>query len=117
MDVASFFRSRGMTAVSGRTYPNTYAIATFRNFQGEQLTNRDSASWKKAEHIIVEENQPDQGRSLLPKWRMLTAAEPIGLSIQKLYVAVGNGLYAKYDAKGHGPVIDTPPNLVADELR
>lgn len=112
MSAATFFRSHGMTAVSGRTYPNTYAIATFRNFQGEQLTNRDSASWKKAEHIVIEEIQYDEGRSLLPRWRMLTAAEPVGLSPQKLYVAIGGGRYAMYDASGNGPVVDVLENLV-----
>ena len=112
MSAVSFFRSRGITAVSGRTYPNTYAIASSRNFQGEQLTNRDSASWKKAEHIVIEEVLPDQGRGLLPKWRLLTAAEPIGLSVQKLYVAVGDGRYAMYDARGVGPTIGALSELV-----
>ena len=101
-----------MTQVRGKTYPGTYAIATIANFNGEQLTNRDSASWKKAEHIVIEDFQQDQGRGILPKWRSLTAAEPIGLSIQKLYVCVGNGRYAMYDARGNGPVIDTLSNLV-----
>ena len=112
MGAANFFKSHGMTAVSGRTYPNTYAIATVRNFQGEQLTNRDSASWKKAEHIVVEEIQCDEGLSLLPKWRMLTAAEPVGLSPQKLYVAIGCGRYAMYDARGNGPTVGCLENLV-----
>lgn len=112
MGAIDFFRAKGYTPVAGRTYPNTYAVATYKNFMTEQLTNRDSASWKKAEHIIVLECQADKGKSLLPQWRSLTAAEPYGLSPQKLYVAVGDGLYAMYDARGNGPIVDKLMNLV-----
>lgn len=59
MGAASFFSSRGLTTVAGRTYPGTYSIATLGNFMAEQVANRDSASWKKAEHIAVESPMPD----------------------------------------------------------
>ena len=105
MGAASFFRSRGLTSVAGRTYPGTFAIVRRDSFFAEQVANRDSATWKKAEHIVIEEVQPDRGRSILPRWKMLTAAEPIGRSIQKLYVAVDYERYAKYDAEGNVLVI------------
>ena len=101
MGAASFFRSRGFTSVAGRTYPGTFAIVRRDSFFAEQVANRDSATWKKAEHIVVEEVQSDEGRSIIPRWKMLTAAEPIGISFQKLYVAVGYERYAKYDAEGN----------------
>ena len=102
MGAASFFASRGLTTVAGRTYPGTYSIATVNNFMAEQVANRDSASWKKAEHIAIETPMPELAshRQLLERWRMLTAAEPFGRSIQKLYVSVGGGRYAVYDASG-----------------
>lgn len=100
MNVAMFFTSRGFTSVAGRTYPKTYAIAKKASFLAEQIANRDSATWKKAEHIAVVEIQEDEGRSILPRWKMLTSAEPVGLSKQKLYVAIGHNLYVKYDANG-----------------
>lgn len=58
---------------------------------------------EKAEHIAVESPMPDLAshRQLLERWRMLTAAEPFGRSIQKLYVNVGQGRYVKYDANGY----------------
>lgn len=102
MGAANFFASRGLTTVAGRTYPGTYSIATVNNFMAEQVANRDSASWKKAEHIAIETPMPELvgHRQLLERWRMLTAAEPFGRSIQKLYVNVGGGRYAVYDALG-----------------
>lgn len=111
MGAASFFASRGLTTVAGRTYPGTYSIATISNFMAEQVANRDSASWKKAEHIVIDNIQDDAGRFILSRWRMLTGAEPIGMSPQKLYVAVGGGRYAKYDAQGNGPIIGTLEEL------
>ena len=113
MGAASFFRSRGFTSVAGRTYPGTYAIVRRDSFFAEQVANRDSATWKKAEHIVIEEVQPDEGRSIIPRWKMLTAAEPIGLSQQKLYVAIGGNRYAKYDANGNGPIFGTMAELVS----
>ena len=100
MTAAMFFASRGFTSVAGRTYPRTYAIAKKTSFLAEQVANRDSATWKKAEHIAIAEIQEDEGRSILPRWKMLTAAEPVGLSTQKLYVAIGHNLYVKYDSNG-----------------
>ena len=101
MGAANFFRSRGFTSVAGRTYPGTYAIVRRDSFFAEQVANRDSATWKKAEHIVIEEVQSDRGRSIIPRWKMLTDAEPVGMSIQKLYVAVDYERYVKYDAAGN----------------
>lgn len=100
MNASSFFRSKGLTTVCGQTYPGTFAIARCVSFLAEQVHNRDSASWKKAEHIVVEEIQQDEGRHLLNGWRSLTNAEPIGRSQQKLYVAVGFNCFVLYDADG-----------------
>ena len=111
MGAASFLKSQGLTTVCGRTYPGTFSLVRRSNFFADQVDNRDSASWKKAEHIVVEELQSDEGRSILPRWRMLTAKEPVGLSIQKHYVAIGGGRYARYDAEGHGPKIGTLQEL------
>ena len=105
LNAANFFRSRGLSSVAGRTYPGTYAIVRRDSFFAEQVANRDSATWKKAEHIVIDEVQSDGGRSILPRWKMLTAAEPIGRSFQKLYVAVDYDRYAKYDAEGSGLAI------------
>ena len=97
-----FFSARGLTTVAGRTYPGTYSIASVNNFMAEQVANRDSASWKKAEHIVLDKllaDAVDRDR-ILGRWRMLTSAEPYGRSIQKLYIPIGYDRYVKYDAEG-----------------
>lgn len=112
MSVQSFFMSRGLTTVCGRTYPGTFAIVRRESFLADQVSNRDSASWKKAEHIVVEEVQSDEGRSILSGWRALTAAEPVGRSVQKLYVAVSPGRYTEYDADGNALETGTLDELI-----
>ena len=112
MNIAGFFRSKGFTSVAGRTYPRTFAIVRRESFLAEQVANRDSATWKKAEHIVVAEIQGDEGRSILPRWKMLTAAEPVGLSAQKLYVAVASDYFVKYDAQGNFEGRGALPQLV-----
>ena len=97
-----FFRQNGLTTVAGRTYPGTYSVASVSNFMAEQVANRDSASWKKAEHIVLSQYLPDpvDRDRVLARWRMLTDAEPVGRSIQKLYIPIEYERYAKYDADG-----------------
>ena len=68
----------------------------------EQVMNRDSASWKKAEHIVLREMIEDEiyRNKVVLRWEMLTAAEPVGRSIQKLYIPIAYEQYAKYNADG-----------------
>lgn len=102
MSPAYFFHQKGLTTVAGRTYPETYSMAKVNNFMAEQVANRDSASWKKAEHIVLSQqltDPADQNR-LLSRWRMLTDAEPVGRSVQRLYIPIAYERYAMYDAGG-----------------
>lgn len=102
MSPAYFFHQKGLTTVAGRTYPGTYSMATVNNFMAEQVANRDSASWKKAEHIVLRETIADEydRNRVVARWKMLTAAEPVGRSPQKLYIPIAYGQYAKYNADG-----------------
>lgn len=117
MRATEFFRSIGLTTVAGRTYPNTYAVAKVANFMAEQVANRDSATWKKAEHIVIEDIIYNESiiADLLKRWIMLTSAEPYGLSNQKLYLNLGDNRYAKYNADGSGPQVGTIETLCKSE--
>ena len=98
----SFFRNMGFRTVAGRTYPGTYAVVPAASFKAEQVHNRDSATWKKAEHIVVREIQADRGSSLLYGWHALTNADPdYSHRIQKLYIPVSTDTYLLYDARGN----------------
>ena len=93
--------SAGLKKVKSWTYPNTYAVIPATSLMAEQVRNRDSASWKKAEHIILMGLFPDAGAGLLPYWREFAAADPEGKrSVQKFYVRIDKERYAVYDACG-----------------
>lgn len=100
MDVRTILESKGLKNVAGRTYPMTFDIVSASSFRAEQVCNRDSASWKKAEYIVVEDVQSDQGQSLLSGWRQLVIADPDRAFNQKLFVAIGGGKYKRYGADG-----------------
>lgn len=103
----------GMKHVKPWTYPDTYAVIKTASLMAQQSTNRDSASWKKAEYIIVDELYSDFGEELLPAWLYFTAADPAGsASIQKLVIYIGGGQYAMYDAQGVGPRVGKIKDLV-----
>ena len=97
MSLKSLLESKGLTSVSGKTYPGTYALADSGSFNTDQLVNRDSATWKKAEHIILKECDSILPSTLLSQWRRLTFD---GKHPQFLYRPLGDGTYEKYDAKG-----------------
>ena len=97
MNPTPLLESKGLTSVSGKTYPGTFSFADSGNFTADQLANRDSASWKKAEHIILKECSKIIPATLLMQWRKLTAD---GKHTQFLYRPVGDEKYEKYDSKG-----------------
>ncbi len=101
MSAYNDFSNRGLKHVRPWTYPNTFAIIGTASLMAEQATNRDSASWKKAEHIIVDEYQSDGGTWLLPFWHAFISASPGGSPVeQKLYINVGCGRYVVYNEDG-----------------
>ena len=95
------------------TYPDSYAIIKPASLMAEQANNRDSASWKKAEYVVIDEVQHDQGERLIPLWCDFTAADPDGAgSIQKLLVNIGGGQFAMYNHMGLDCKIGTLRELV-----
>lgn len=95
------FSNLGLKLVRPWTYPGTYAVIPASSLSAQQSTNRDSASWKKAEHIIVDDYRSDGGAGLLPLWKLFISAAPDDSPVdQKLYVNIGGGRYAVYDTDG-----------------
>lgn len=113
MSAGRILDSLGKRRMKPWTYPNSYAIIKPASLMAEQSTNRDSASWKKAEYIVIDEVQYGQGKHLIPAWCYFTAADPDGVAgIQKLLINIGGGQYAMYDNVGSGPQIGTLRELV-----
>ena len=89
----------GVKPVRPCVYPGTYAIIAIANMMAEDVANRSSASWKKAENIFFDTVIPNDGQSILPYWRAFQKSNPDGeSSTQSLYVPAGKGVFVKYDA-------------------
>lgn len=101
MKITDELESLSLKRVRPLPYPNTYAVISPLSLMAEDVTNRSSASWKKAEHIIVNELQPDEGDGLLPYWReFMNSDMSTDKHIQKLYINIGNGRYKSFDSDG-----------------
>lgn len=82
-------------------YPGTYAVIKAASMMAEDVTNRSSASWKKAEHIFFDNIFADRGKSLLAYWMKFAQSNFEGAgSSQSLYVPIGRGEYVKYNGLG-----------------
>lgn len=102
-----------LKAVRPRVYPGTYAIISHLSLMAEDVTNRSSASWKKAQHIFIKSLQPDGGEGLLPYWREFMTSEPDGNhNSQFLYVSIGSGVYKKFDGSSNLVQTGTLENVV-----
>jgi hypothetical protein len=78
----------------------------------EDVTNRSSASWKKAEHIFITGLQPDEGDGLLPYWREFMRSDmSTDEHIQKLYINIGESRYKVFNAKSEVIAIGTLKEL------
>lgn len=93
-------------------YPGTYAIISPLSLMAEDVTNRSSASWKKAEHIFVNGFQPDGGDGLLPYWREFMRSDmSTDEHIQKLYINIGDGRYKVFNEKSDAIAVGTLKEL------
>ena len=52
-EIARLLEKLGVRETKAETYPNTYSLVNGASFLAQQVSNRDSASWKKAEYIIL----------------------------------------------------------------
>lgn len=66
-EIAHLLEKLGVRETKAETYPNTYSLVNSDSFLAQQVSNRDSASWKKAEYIILTDMQVSQG--ILNGWK------------------------------------------------
>ena len=99
VEIRNFFQSNGFREAKAETYPKTYTIISESSLLAGQFDNRDSASWKKAELIILNSTiDEEKKKSILKNWKIL--AEKDSLRIQKLLIPSGNDSYEVYDIHG-----------------
>jgi len=97
-EIARLLEKLGVRETKAETYPNTYSLVNGASFLAQQVSNRDSASWKKAEYIILTDSQVSQG--ILNGWKKLTERDPLPSAIQKLCIPNSGGQFDVYDSQG-----------------
>lgn len=98
-EIAHLLEKLGVRETKAETYPNTYSLVNSDSFLAQQVNNRDSASWKKAEYIILTDMQVSQG--ILNGWKKLTERDPLPRAIQKLCVPTSGNQFDVYDSQGN----------------
>lgn len=97
-EIAFLLKKLGVRETKAETYPNTYSLVNGASFLAQQVNNRDSASWKKAEYIILTDASVSQG--ILEGWKKLTERDPLPSAIQKLCVPASHDKFDVYDSQG-----------------
>lgn len=91
----------GLKPIRPLVYPGTYAIIKAASLMAEDVTNRSSASWKKAQHIFLDSVIPNKGRPMLAYWNRFCGSRFDGEKrVQFLYVPEGGDRYVMYDIDG-----------------
>lgn len=98
-EIAHLLEKLGVRETKAETYPNTYSLVNSDSFLAQQVSNRDSASWKKAEYIILTDMQVSQG--ILNGWKKLTERDPLPRAIQKLCVPTSGNQFDVYNSQGN----------------
>lgn len=96
--IKNFFEKRQIREAKAETYLDTYSVVDSSSFLAQQVANRDSASWKKAQYIVLKDSE--NLNEVLNGWKQLTNRDPQFPSSQKLCVPVNDGFYDVYDASG-----------------
>ena len=97
-----WFLDHGLKEAEGDTYPRTFAKAKVSGFKAQQVDNRDSASWKKATHIIVDPpSQSSDHNDVVNGFVKIAKKDPKEDFLQVLYYTEDGLLYNLYDAEGY----------------
>lgn len=97
MDV-QLLEESGLHKAAAETYHGTFSSCDVSSFLAKQVHNRDSASWKKATHIIIDPpaHETDRNR-VLDGWFKLVDADPTEEHLQCLYFTTDGVVYDLYD--------------------
>lgn len=114
LEIETLLKKNGVREAKAETYPGTYSIVDSSSFLASQVSNRDSASWKKAEFIILKDANLTQ--EVLEGWRALTLRDPQRTSIQKLCVPSHGNFYDIYNARGEKKE-NSPLDVIFPQMR
>ena len=74
LNLTYVLRKHGIEKVSAQTIPNTYSEILYASLYAEQVNNRNSAGWKKANFIICNYDEEKVDMELcLYGWKLLAS--------------------------------------------
>lgn len=89
-------KKNGCCYIGAQTVPNTFSDINASSLLAEQVNNRSSAQWKKANFIICAKRQGYSLKSCLEGWKMLADKE----QNQVLFLQGDDGVYRAYNWNG-----------------
>ena len=99
MDRIAFIRTMnkyGFERIGAQTVPGTYSEITHSSLLAEQVNNRSSAQWKKAEFVLCSGKWKGSLSRCLDGWKALAEAS----EDQFLIIQDETGYFKLYDSKG-----------------
>lgn len=96
MSITWALRKQGCEPISSQTVPNTFSNITASSLLAEQVNNRSSAQWKKANFVICSKAKTTSLNACLDGWRLLASDE----GNQVLFLQGNDGIYRAYDWNG-----------------
>lgn len=95
----------GCHIIGAQTVPNTFSFINASSLLAEQVNNRSSAQWRKANFIICSKSRHCSKNRCLDGWIMLAEKE----HNQILFLQDDDGIYRAYNWNGneiHGSIED-----------
>lgn len=96
LNLTRIFRKYDCELISAQTVPNTYAFITYSSLCAEQVNNRSSAQWKKANFIVCAKEARYSLNTCIEGWKLLAAPT----QDQVLFIQEDNGLYKAFNWAG-----------------
>lgn len=96
LNLTRIFKKYDCEPISAQTVPNTYSFITYSSLCAEQVNNRSSAQWKKANFIVCSKEGRYSLRTCIEGWKLLAAST----QDQVLFLQEENGLYKAYNWAG-----------------
>ncbi|MBR3784703.1 MAG: hypothetical protein IKJ78_09625 [Bacteroidales bacterium] len=103
MTIQRALEKNGCNPIGAQTVPNTFTSIDARSLLAEQVNNRSSAQWKKANFIMCSKHRSHSLAACLEGWKLLAEKE----ENQVLFLQGDDGVYRAYNWRGneiHGRV-------------
>lgn len=86
----------GCEPISAQTVPGTFAFITYSSLCAEQVNNRSSAQWKKANFIVCSSDKRFDYKIALEGWKLLAEST----RNQILFIQGKDGLFRSFNWSG-----------------